>query len=281
MTSAPNNLLAVRQLLLTHLNIDPNTNRSQDLESDEVGIVGDPAHRGGYHCGSDRVVTNDYSVVESPRDQNGLSLYSCGLDVGLFQVGTHNLPSFSNWLVNQCANNAPDTLDIREIIYSPDGKIVKRWDRLRKRSTGDSSHLYHTHISFFRDAIKVGRDQTPVFNRYLTTIDQLEDDTVFCKKGDKSEAVKALQFALDRMGFNPGVVDGIYGDGTSLAVIAMGKFVGSGMPNGDNFDAVRYVQLQICFAKKYGAGPGPQGPQGPKGDSGEMVLPMTVVINKA
>ena len=179
MTRAPTNLLAVRSLLLTHLNVDPNTERSQDLEPAEVGIVGDPDHRGGYHCGSDRVVTNDYSVVESTRDSSGLTLDAAALDVGMFEVRagdrTHNLFTFSSWCVAQCVAGAADTRDVREIIYSPDGKTVKRWDRLGKRSTGDDTHLWHTHFSFFRDSIKAGRDQTPLFRRYLTTTGILED----------------------------------------------------------------------------------------------------------
>jgi hypothetical protein len=174
MTRAPANLLAVRRLLLDHLNIDPDTVRSDDLEPAEVGIVGDSAHRGGYHCGSDRVVTNDYSVVESTRDSSGLTLDAAALDVGLFQARsggrTHNLYTFSTWCVAQCVANTPDSRDLREIIYSPDGRVVRRWDRLRRRTTGDDSHLWHTHFSFFRDSIRAGRAQTPLFRRYLTTI---------------------------------------------------------------------------------------------------------------
>ncbi|MEU7612221.1 hypothetical protein [Micromonospora sp. NPDC049204] len=177
MTRAPANLLALRSLLLTHLDNAPGPD---DLDPAEVGIVGDPAHRGGYHCGSDRVVAGDYSVVESPRDRTGLTLDAAALDVGQFEVRsggrTHTMASFSLWCVAQCAANAADTRDIREIIYSPDGSTVKRWDRLGKRSTGDSSHRWHTHFSFFRDAIKAGRDQRPLFRRYLSSIGLLEDD---------------------------------------------------------------------------------------------------------
>ncbi|GIJ77456.1 hypothetical protein SAMN05443287_11297 [Micromonospora phaseoli] len=174
MTRAPANLLAVRSLLLEHLNRDPNRARDEDLEPNEVGIVGDANHRGGYHCGSNRVVTNDYSVVESSRDRNGLTLDAAALDVGLFRVSSdgrdHNLFTFSAWCVAQCVANAPDTRDIREIIYSPDGTVVRRWDRLGRRSTGDRSHLWHTHFSFFRDSIKANRDQRPLFRRYLSAI---------------------------------------------------------------------------------------------------------------
>lgn len=180
MTRAPANLLAVRSLLLTHLDNAPGPD---DLDPGEVGIVGDSAHRGGYHCGSDRVVTNDYSVVESPRDRAGLTDLAAGLDVGQFSYRdvlgrTHNLQTFSVWCVAQCAAGAADTKDIREIIYSPDGTTVKRWDRLGRRTSGDSSHRWHTHFSFFRDAIKAGRDQTPLFRRYLTSIGLIKAPTV-------------------------------------------------------------------------------------------------------
>ncbi|MFI7072041.1 hypothetical protein [Micromonospora sediminicola] len=182
MTSAPANLLAVRNLLLTYLNVDKDAVREQDLEPAEVGIVGDANHRGGYHCGSNRVVTNDYSVVESSRDRAGLTLHASALDVGTFSVrsggATHTLRTFSTWMAAQCAADAADTRDIREVIYSPDGRTVRRWDRLKKRTSGDSSHLFHTHFSFFRDAIKAGRDQTPLFRRYLTEIGLLEDDAM-------------------------------------------------------------------------------------------------------
>lgn len=177
MTRAPANLIAVRSLLLTHLDNAPGPD---DLDPAEVGIVGDPAHRGGYHCGSDRVVTGDYSVFESPRDRAGLTLDAAALDVGPFSVvaggKTHNLQTFSVWCVAQCAAGAADTKDIREIIYSSNGTTVRRWDHLGRRSSGDSSHRWHTHFSFFRDAIKAGRDQRPLFRRYLASIGLLEDD---------------------------------------------------------------------------------------------------------
>ncbi|MFE7868854.1 hypothetical protein ACFUYE_00680 [Micromonospora humida] len=175
MTTAPANLLAVRRLLLDTI---------KGLDPAAVGIVGDPAHRGGYHCGSDRVVSNDYSVVESSRDRTGLTLYASGLDIGWFEVRvdgkTHNLYTFNRWMVAQLDANAPDSRDIREWIYTLDGKSVRRWDRLKRRTSGDKSHLYHSHGSFFRDSIKAGRDQNPLFRRYLTSIGLLaptvEDD---------------------------------------------------------------------------------------------------------
>ncbi|MFG1659092.1 hypothetical protein ACGFIY_21425 [Micromonospora chersina] len=183
MTRAPDNLLAVRKLLLAHLDIDKTRARSIDLESEEVGIVGDSAHQAqgdSYHLGRpEQNPSGSYSIRESSRDA-ALTEYACALDVGGFTVkssrGTFDLAHFSAWCVAQCKAGATDTRDIREIIWSPDGKVVRRWDRLGRRTTGDSSHRWHTHFSFHRDAIKAGRDQTGLFRRYLTHIGLLEDD---------------------------------------------------------------------------------------------------------
>ncbi|HEY9416460.1 MAG TPA: peptidoglycan-binding domain-containing protein, partial [Pseudonocardia sp.] len=256
MTSAPANLLAVRRLLLDELGV-------HGLASAEVGIVGDAAHIGegdSYHLGvPEQDVNGRYSVGESPRDSSGLNGYASALDVGTFSVrtatGTHSLISFSRWVVAQCAAGAADTRDIREVIYSPDGQTVRRWDRLGKRTTGDSSHLYHTHFSFFRDSTRAGRDQTPLFRRYLTTIGLLAPttgvDDMFCKRGDTGPVVQALQYGLQALGFDPGSVDGAYGPGTAAAVVKMGQFVGSGMTNGDDFNFVRYVQMQMAYGKRF------------------------------
>jgi hypothetical protein len=111
-----------------------------------------------------------------------LTNFASALDVGWFEVRVagkvHNLRTLSIWLVARCKAGTPDTADIREVIYSPDGKTVRRWDRLGRRTTGDKSHLTHSHLSWFRDATKAGRDQTPVFRRYLMEIGLLagEDD---------------------------------------------------------------------------------------------------------
>ncbi|MFG3715810.1 hypothetical protein [Micromonospora sp. NPDC047730] len=199
MSAAPANLLAVRRLLLDHLNDAPGPD---DLEPIEVGIVGDTAHQrqgDSYHLGTPEQRSYGYSVGESPRDRAGLSVYASALDVGAFRVttpkGTFDLAHFSRWCVAQCVAEAPDTNDIREIIYSPDGRVVKRWDRLGRRSSGDDSHLWHTHFSFFRDATRSGRDQTPLFRRYLAhigLIDPPEDDLT----PDQNAKLNAIYQAL-------------------------------------------------------------------------------------
>ena len=127
---------------------------AQGAPWDALGCVGDAAHiaSGGYHVGrvdlaAARRLRYDYSVVESPRDARPTDAASA-LDF----AGASWWRPLTLWLVDACRAGAPGTEDIREVIYTPDGATVQRWDRLGVRTTGDSSHLWHTHVSFFRDA---------------------------------------------------------------------------------------------------------------------------------
>jgi hypothetical protein len=142
-TYAPQDLLDVIHYL-----------HAQGAPFDALGIVGDSAHAatGGYHEGRGDLAAHgrlgyDYSVVESRRDARPTDAASA-VDFG----GATWWRPLTLWLVDQCKAGTPGTEDIREIIYTPDGQTVRRWDRLGVRSTGDDSHLWHTHLSFFRDS---------------------------------------------------------------------------------------------------------------------------------
>lgn len=130
-----------------------------------LGIVGDTHHvqKGtSYHLGKSSLAVGAYSKT-TKRDKTGLSDAASAIDLGKLGGSFANLRAFSRWLVNQAQHNAPGTLDIREIIYSPDGKAVLRWDRERgplsqpKPGEADSSHLTHTHVSWYRDSEKRGK----------------------------------------------------------------------------------------------------------------------------
>ncbi|HWS37171.1 MAG TPA: hypothetical protein VN408_31050 [Actinoplanes sp.] len=172
MTYAPETIKAARTFLIANI---------PGLKGDTVGIVGDTSHAAtgtSYHLGKNQLASGSYSVVESSRDRNGLTDAAAALDIGEFSVKrggrTHTLRTFSVWLVAECKAGSADTRDIREVIYSADGRTVKRWDRLGRRTAGDSSHRYHTHISYFRDSEK--RHKTGLFRRYLTEVGILEDE---------------------------------------------------------------------------------------------------------
>lgn len=243
MTFAPKTILDARDYIKAKTGLDYAS----------LGIVGDSAHRGGYHCGKDRLVSGDYSVYESSRDKNGLSYAASALDIGTFSKNGKTLRSLSLWLVDQCKAGAADTKDIREIIYTPDGNSVKRWDRLGERSSGDSSHLYHTHISFHRDS--EFKDKTALFRRFWEGGSAISidggDDMIGLKKGDgPNEEVKGLQSILKRAGFDPGIVDGVYGDGTAGAVLAARKSRGSSATDGNNITGAAYEQIVVALILK-------------------------------
>lgn len=151
-TYAPADLLNVRSYVQGKTGLDANS----------LGIAGDASHAttGGYHEG--RVDLDDagrlgydYSVIESPRDSHPTDGASA-FDLGDFSV-TIDGRTLDRHAVTRAvldALNAGDlrTRDIREMIYSLDDVTVHRWDRLGIRSTGDDSHLWHTHWSFHRDS---------------------------------------------------------------------------------------------------------------------------------
>ena len=142
------------------------------LNAVSIGIVGNSKHKSGYHLGHDRIFKHggqgekDYSV-KSDRDVAGLSDSASAMDIGSFK----GFRRMSKFIVAEARANASDTRDIREIIYSPDGKKVLRWDRQRgfaskpREGEADDSHLTHTHVSWYRDSEK--RDKTGVFRRFF------------------------------------------------------------------------------------------------------------------
>lgn len=186
MTAAKPHHLTARRLLLDHLDLHPGETVGDDLDPLEAGVVGDTAHAAGgdsYHLGRDKIRARNgrdrYSVDESTRDQQGLSDYASAMDIGYFRVrtprGVFDLYDFNAWLLGLCKANDPDTADLREVIYSPDGRIVRRWDRLGRRSTGDNSHLTHTHLSEHRDAN--GHRMVRLATRWLQHIGLIPEET--------------------------------------------------------------------------------------------------------
>jgi hypothetical protein len=140
--------------------------------------VGDAAHqrRASYHNGQDaitrygRTAATDYSIRTVRDREPYLTNAAAALDIGNFR----RLRSLSLSLVSQARANAPGTRDMREIIYSPDGARVLRWDRERGVSSlprageADDSHLWHTHISWYRDS--ENRDKLAPFVRFFEPI---------------------------------------------------------------------------------------------------------------
>lgn len=140
-----------------------------------LGIVGDAPHvLGGtsYHLGRNQLLPSAYSRV-LPRDVAGLSDAASAIDLGRLDGSYANLQAFSRWLVERVRSMPTTYRDVREVIYSPDGQKVMRWDNHLRvlnlggtgTGQGDNSHLTHTHISFFRDS--EFRDKRPLFAPYF------------------------------------------------------------------------------------------------------------------
>jgi hypothetical protein len=128
-----------------------------------LGIVGDASHVAGgtsYHLGKDHLIPGAYSAI-LPRDKAGLTNAASAIDLGKLNGTYTELRTFSKWLVAECQAGfgKPGSLtrDIREVIYSPDGVTVWRWDGVNNQHAtgpgqGDLSHTTHTHVSEFRDS---------------------------------------------------------------------------------------------------------------------------------
>ena len=157
MTYAPAPLRVLGAFLVTHGAVN-------------LGIVGDTSHAAkgtSYHLGADKLAPGAYSAT-LPRDRAGLSNAASAIDIGRIGGTLAGLRKLSAWLVAECQRGACP--DIREVIWSPDGKVVRRWESLDNQvhsgpGQGDDSHLTHTHVSFYRDS--EARDKIALFRGYF------------------------------------------------------------------------------------------------------------------
>lgn len=243
------------------------------LSPDELGIVGGPGHIAtgtSYHLGKDqlKMYKKPYSA-KTARDVAGLAgstaNASCALDI---DDDLPELRPMSVWIVEQCRAGAPDTLDIREVIYSPDGVQVLQWDRQRGVTSlpiphSDLSHRKHTHVSWYRDSI--GRPKVGLFQRFYSEV--IEGDDMFCKFGQTSDKVKAMQLQILQVApteLGPAGADGVYGQ---LTADAVSRVLTGGY--GTTYGPAEFALLQQKVAALFAGQPGPQGPAGPAGAPGQ------------
>lgn len=145
----------------------------QDWNS--LGIIHTQPQGGGYHEGQDLLALGDrapgpqYTFTDySYGDARAVSSNGVGRDLANsttlagvpnaasafdFGGGFSRFLEFNRWMRDRMLANDFRTRDIREMIYTPDGVNVYRVDRTGRQSNwGDSTHLSHTHFSFFRDS---------------------------------------------------------------------------------------------------------------------------------
>lgn len=158
MTSAPGDLLEVQRYA--------HDQTGQPWAS--LGIIHATPQGGGYHEGEDLLIAagtapgpqypgSDYSYTDAPgRDLLPTGRLAGGNYASAFDFGGDfdRFLEFNAWMRSRMLLNDPRTHDIREMIYTLDGRTVRRIDRAGVQGdSGDSSHLGHTHFSFFRDSL--------------------------------------------------------------------------------------------------------------------------------
>lgn len=260
MTTASPKLLEARDFLKS---------QDSDLSSAEVGICGGPSHvttGTSYHLGIDqlKMAKNPYSA-RTGRDKAGLAdpavaNFASALDI---DDDLDELRDMSQWIVAQCRAGTPDTSDIREVIYTPDGVSVWTWDREQGAGSapqrrGDSSHLTHTHVSWYRDAGL--RDKASIFRRYFST-GQEADVYPIIEFGEESEDVIKVQFDINKLTDGSFLPSGKFDEPTYQALKSLGVCT-----RGKVFKGMERSELEWLVAGKAGT-PGPKGEDGKDGET--------------
>lgn len=275
---------------------------------DELGGI--YANKKGYHntrAANLAYWPGNYSVV-LPLDKLGPSDKSAGVDWTFrsAQGGNYDrIRLYSSRLLVAAKARDPRLAGLREFYGQADADTaVEGWDLANHESaSSDSSHLWHIHFSFWRAYVMVMAAVEGVLSvlkgetlaDYLARGGQLisgttaEEDTMFCKKGDRGEAVKRVQLGLLRL--EPGCLgktgaDGIWGDTTSAAVKRL--LGGDGTYFGAELDLRLVEKLAARVSAPGPAGPagrdgapgvpGPAGPEGPAGRDGVVPDGATFVM---
>lgn len=123
-----------------------------DLGGVLSGIVGDSAHKRGYHRGRNYVYSTDYSV-QLTEDKKGDGEAACGIDMSFTEA---KMRLYTGRLKAAADKNDPRLRYVREFYGTLNGTTVYgrthkgSTDSTWESSTSDSSHLWHIHISILR-----------------------------------------------------------------------------------------------------------------------------------
>jgi hypothetical protein len=115
------------------------------------GIVGDASHVKGYHRARAVLPPDDYSV-ELKRDRGGPAWAACALDIKPPDLVHHQ--RLTRRLRGAVTLRDRRLSPVREFYGSLDGESVYGWDLATgQRATSDLSHLWHIHLSFYRETV--------------------------------------------------------------------------------------------------------------------------------
>lgn len=118
------------------------------------GIVGNAAHTYGYHRARNELGASDYSV-QAPADHRGDGWAASAIDLSF---GPAEMRVVTRRLIDSMRDKTDRRSDcIREVFGTLDGHHVTGWNAYADANRGvgptssDSSHLWHVHLSIFRE----------------------------------------------------------------------------------------------------------------------------------
>lgn len=180
----------------------------------------------------------------------------CAIDI--MQGSDVNLPDLAERIRNRQHIAGKYLIYNRRIAKASEGWVWRAFD-------GDP-HTDHIHVS--AGVGPDGRSTGP----YDNTDPWLTGGDMFCKYGDRGEAVKRLQLALLRLDSKALTsADGIYGDATATAVKRM--LGGDGRFYGAELDLRLTEKLVMLWSPALPGPAGPAGPSGPQGPAGAPGAP--------
>lgn len=184
-----------------------------DLRGTLSGIIGDRFHTYGYHRGRNYVSSGDYST-QLAEDRRGDGEAAAGIDMSfsdsLMRLYTSRLKAAAD-------RNDPRIKNMREFYGTLDSNTVYgrthagSGDSTWERSSADSSHLWHIHISILRQYsndratmqgildVLLGKPlsstptPTPVKGKKMFFIKVKSDDATFISDGVHRRAVNSWQ----------------------------------------------------------------------------------------
>jgi hypothetical protein len=119
------------------------------------GVAGDAAHSFGYHVDPNELPGSDYSLQTS-RDRAGARARPRQASAWDLSFGPKDMITVTNRLLAAAKAHDPRMKAVREFCGTRDGRNTYPWDLHSNSSEGinswDDSHLWHVHISFYRDA---------------------------------------------------------------------------------------------------------------------------------
>jgi hypothetical protein len=228
------------------------------------GTKGDNAHLYGSHRSQEWIKNSRYCTNRSYTVQSGLTTEQARY-IGGFDFN----PGSTKAMIEICSRldaavRAGRLEVVREWYGNLDGDTrVDGYNNIANRAaTSDSSHLWHVHGGLDRTQVDSAAAIRAVGDVLLNQATNGGIEDMFCQKGDKGNAPRALQLQLRRAGFDPGTIDGDYGAATSAAVLAMRKAAGSSASSGDVYDAWGYDQLSGHLLRKHAGTDGTDGTDG-------------------